>query len=229
MQSCAVLRREPRLGIYLRGNELSPCALNLRASADRKKRQEKPGFELGRVSLYTPFPMKKGFDLIRQFNATLMLVAVIALTLQVAGKLFIRDAWTDLAADVFGKLVRRQQESGAFLLAGLSDNPEAHWFHELVILHAAAGYAAQTEDRALASAVARATQFHLKETQPDHATHQPWGLFAFLWNPDTRLLGEGMLQAAAQSPGLNAESPGVSDLTLMLLADALYCLRLFGI
>ena len=83
MQSCAVLRREPRLGIYLRGNELSPCALNLRASADRKKRQEKPGFELGRVSLYTPFPMKKGFDLIRQFNATLMLVAVIALTLQV--------------------------------------------------------------------------------------------------------------------------------------------------
>ena len=153
----------------------------------------------------------------------------IALALQVAGKLFIRDAWTDLAADVFGKLVRRQCESGAFLLAGLSDNPETHWFHELAILHAAASYAVQTEDRALASAVMRATRFHLNETQPDHATHQPWGLFAFLWNPDTRSLGEGMLQAAAQSPGLNADSPGISDLTLMLLADALYCLRLFGI
>jgi hypothetical protein len=111
----------------------------------------------------------------------------------------------------------------------LSDNPETHAFHELVILHAAASYAVQTEDRALAAAIARATRFHLHETQPDHATHQPWGLFAFLWNPDTRSMGEGMLQAAAQSPGLHAEPSGASDVTLMLLADALYCLRLFGI
>jgi hypothetical protein len=153
----------------------------------------------------------------------------IALALHVAGKLFIRDAWTDLAADVFGKLVRRQCAGGAFLQAGVSDNPETHWFHELAILHAAASHAVQAEDRALASAIMRATQFHLHETQPDHATHQPWGLFAFLWNPATRSLGEGMLQAAAQAPGLTDDTKGVSELTLMLLADALYCLRLFGI
>jgi hypothetical protein len=149
----------------------------------------------------------------------------IALALQVAGKVFIRDAWTDLAADVFGKLARRQRDTGAFLAAALSDNPETHWFHELAILHAAASYAVQNEDRALASAVARSTRLHLNETQPDHATNQPWGLFAFLWNPDTQPMADGMLHTLKMSP----QSSNVSPLTLMLLADALYCVRLFGI
>lgn len=154
-------------------------------------------------------------------------VCWIALTLHVAGKVFIRDAWTDLAGDVFGKLVRRQRDTGAFLTTTLSDNPETHWFHELVILHAAASYAAQAEDRALAAAVQRATLFHQNETQPDHATNQPWALFAFLWNPDTRPLADGMmntLQIHGSGSGTDSQR---SCLTLMLLADALYCLRLF--
>ena len=144
----------------------------------------------------------------------------IALALQVAGKVFIRDAWTDLAADVFGKLARRQLDNGAFLSPGLSDNPETLWFHELTILHAAASYAVQNEDRALAASVARATTHHLNETQPDHATNQPWALFAFLWNPNTQPTADGMLHALLTQP--------LSETTLMLLADALYCIRLFG-
>jgi hypothetical protein len=150
-----------------------------------------------------------------------------ALALQAAGKIFIRDAWTDLAGDVFGKLVRRQHESGAFLSADLSDNPETLWYHELVILHAAASHAVQMEDRALASAVAKATKFHLSQTQPDHATNQPWALFAFIWNPETRTLADALLHNQAMLAGAqDASSP--SPLTLMLLADALYCLKLFG-
>src|SRR6185503_18031786 len=121
--------------------------------------------------------------------------AWMALALQVAGKIYIRDAWTDLASDLFGKIARGQQENGPFLLATASDNPETHWYHELVLLHAAASYAVQAEDRTVASAVARAAEFHLNQTQPDHATAQPWGLFPFIWNPSTRTLADQLLHA----------------------------------
>jgi hypothetical protein len=141
-----------------------------------------------------------------------------ALALFVAGKVFVRDAWTDLASDTFGKLVRGGSNRASFLIPSSSDNPETLWYHELTILHAAASYAVQSEDRSLATAVARNTKFHLNETQPDHATAQPWGLFAFIWNPKTRTLADQMLH------NVSVQQDGVS---LMLLADALYCLRLF--
>jgi hypothetical protein len=145
-----------------------------------------------------------------------------ALALFAAGRLFIRDAWTDLASDTFGRLARGQTPLGTFLTPGASDNPETWWYHELVLLHAAAGYAVQAEDRTVASAVAKASDFHLRETQPDHATSQPWGLFAFVWNERTRPLADQLLHAAAvNGPG------GVDGVSLILLADALYCLRLF--
>src|SRR6185503_5975069 len=91
--------------------------------------------------------------------------AWMALALQVAGKIYVRDAWTDLASDLFGKIARGQQDTGAFLAATASDNPETHWYHELVLLHATSTYAVQTEDRPLAAAVARATDYHAKQTQ----------------------------------------------------------------
>jgi len=145
-----------------------------------------------------------------------------ALALFTAGRLFVRDAWTDLASDTFGRLTRGQTPLGTFLTPGASDNPETWWYHELVLLHAAASYAVQAEDRTVASAVARATDFHVRETQPDHATSQPWGLFAFAWNERTRPVADQLLHAAAVNrPG------GVDGVSLILLADALYCLRLF--
>ena len=145
-----------------------------------------------------------------------------ALALSAAGRLFVRDAWTDLASDAFGRLVRGQTDGGTFLVPGPSDNPETWWYHELVLLHAAASYAVQAEDRTVAAAVARATDYHLRETQPDHASAQPWALFAFVWNERTRPLADQVLHAAAvQGPA------GAGGVPLILLADALYCLRLF--
>jgi hypothetical protein len=145
-----------------------------------------------------------------------------ALALFVAGKIYVRDAWLDLASDTFGKLLRGEPNRSTFLLASPSDNPETLWYHELVILHAAASYAVQSEDRTLAAAVARNTLYHLNETQPDHATAQPWGLFAFIWNPATRPLADQMLHT------VSVQHPQTRDgVSLMLLADALYCLRLF--
>jgi hypothetical protein len=154
-----------------------------------------------------------------------------ALALFVAGRVFIRDAWTDLAGDTFGRLTRAQAAGGAWLSAGPGDNPEAHSFDELVLLHAAASYAVQAEDRPLAAAVARNTEYHQRETQPDHATQQPWGLFAFVWNAATRPLAEQLLHAASvQRVGSDAGPAGGSGegISSILLADALYCLRLFG-
>jgi hypothetical protein len=145
----------------------------------------------------------------------------IALALQRAGKVYVRDVWIDLASDLFGKLIRAQQPSGAFLETTAADSPEARWFDELAILHAAAAYAAIAEDRAVAAAVKRNSEFHLRETQPDHATSQPFGLFAFIWNQETRSLADQLLN------GVSMKS-GVDGVTQILLADVMQCLRLFG-
>lgn len=144
-----------------------------------------------------------------------------ALALYAAGKVFVRDAWTDLAADTFGRLARGQQAGGAFLLPSSSDHPEVSWYHELAILHAAASYAVQAEDRTVARAVARSASFVLDEIEPDHATAQPWGIFAFIWNPAARPLADQQLHA------VDMRRDRLDGVSLILLADALYCLRLF--
>jgi hypothetical protein len=151
--------------------------------------------------------------------------AWMALALFAAGKVYVRDAWTDLASDIFGKLVRSQQSNdppGQFLRASAEDNPDSHGYHELVLLHAAASYAVQAEDRAVASAVARSTRFHLASMQPDHATNLPWAVFPFIWDAPSRPLADTILHASQMH-----QPTGDSPLALMLLGDALYCLRLF--
>jgi len=174
--------------------------------------------ELGQIDwpMHEPMPAGRGSSATES--------AWIALALHVAGRRFVRDAWIDLAGETFGKLVRSHKliGTGPFLLASVSDNPETHWYHELVLLHAAASYAVQAEDRTLAAAVAHNAEFHQSRTQPDHATRQPWAAFAFIWNPNTRLLAEQVLHAATVRP-----SGMLDGVSLMLLADALYCLELF--
>ena len=145
----------------------------------------------------------------------------IAVALHRAGKVYVRDVWIDLASDLFGKLVKAQQPSGAFLEMTAADSPEARWFDELAILHAAATYAAMAEDKTVAAAVKRNTEFHLRETQPDHATSQPFGLFAFIWNQQTRSLADQMLNSIS----MKSEADGV---TQILLGDVMQCLKLFG-
>jgi len=128
--------------------------------------------------------------------------------------------WRKRAAEVFDQLLGGQQAQGTFLTPTPSDNPETHWYHELLLLHAATLYAAETGDPAMAEAVAASAEFHLNQTQPDHATNQPWGLAAFIPDPATRPRADQMLHAAATI----GRGSGV---TSILLADALYCLRLW--
>ena len=134
--------------------------------------------------------------------------------------------WTALAlhsADnpahaTFASVERAQQPDGSFLHATANDNPETNWYHELVILHAICTFAVLTENPGMRSAADRAADFHLEQTQPDHATAQPWGLHAFILNPRTRIMADEILHAVAANPASGAVSS-------ILLGDTLYCLR----
>jgi hypothetical protein len=136
-----------------------------------------------------------------------------------AGELFGIEKWRGGAAAVFGQLAANQQVSGALLPADNSANPETRWYEELLLLHALASYAAMHPSSALDRAVQKAARFHLEETQPDHASAQPWGLLAFVQYAQP--LADQVLHAMMmQYPG------GVSGVPLLLLADVLYGLDL---
>ncbi len=117
-------------------------------------------------------------------------------------------------------LVRHQQPDGRFLASTDRDNPETHWYHELIILHALGAYALRRGDSSAQQAVNRAALFHLNETQPDHATAEPWGLFIFVRNVQTLPLANHLIHSTqVQHPD------GPDRHSWMLLRDALYCLN----
>jgi hypothetical protein len=142
-----------------------------------------------------------------------------ALALQAASAQIADASWAALARSGIAQLVANQQASGAFLLATRSDNPETLWYHELAILHAITSYAIAATDSAALASAARAAEYHLNETQPDHATTQPWGLTAMLISAPARILGEQMLHAVQTQAR-------VEPVSLMLLRDVVYSLRL---
>ena len=144
----------------------------------------------------------------------------------------IEDATTDVIArrnhgsSAFSLLSRPMQPSGAFFPA-TSENPEPRWYHELVMLHAAATAAMVGEaagdvmPKDAGKLVREAALFHHAETQPDHATSQPWAIHAFLSDPEFTPTADLMLLAA----GVN--QPGSLDaVSRILLADAAVCLSL---
>ncbi|HEV7301664.1 MAG TPA: hypothetical protein VGN72_20040 [Tepidisphaeraceae bacterium] len=123
------------------------------------------------------------------------------------------------AAGIFETLISNQQPAGHFLNPSANDNLESWWYAELVLLHAVGTYAAETDAPAAYRAAERAAVYHLNETQPDHATNEPWAIFPFLLLSETRSLADQLLHNANMMP-----PDGVA---LLLLADALYCLRKF--
>ncbi len=124
---------------------------------------------------------------------------------------------------IFARLATAQRPAGALLAAGASDNPETHWHHELICLHALTSFAAHCPSKPLLDAIERAAIFHWEQTQPDHATAQPWAMAAFALCGQTMPLAEQLLHAAhMQNPR------GLDEVSLMLLADALYSLKLLA-
>jgi hypothetical protein len=140
------------------------------------------------------------------------------LTLQVAGEAFNQPLWLQRAKDAFNNLADHQQPTGEFLAPDSKMNLESRWYEELTTLHAAASYAARVPSQKINSAVRRNAEYHLQETQPDHATSEPWGLLAFIQYAPS--LADQILHAM-QMQYPNA----IPTIPLLLLQDVRYGLQ----
>lgn len=112
-----------------------------------------------------------------------------------------------------------QRPDGALLAVTADDHPEPAWYDELVLTHLACSYAA-VAPHALPAAL-RAANRLAREVQPDHASLQPWAVAPMLLaGGDGVALADFVLGASgAAHPG------GLDGVSLILLADALRCLR----
>jgi hypothetical protein len=154
-------------------------------------------------------------------------LAWLAMAARAGGMLAAGGGGPEVAGVIFHEIARRQAPCGAFVMAGRGDNLDTVWYHELVILHAVASYAVQAGDETLKSAAARGAAHVQEELQPDHATNDPWGLPGFLLCAETLPLADQVLHAATALQGAVGRG-GVSGVTSLLLADALYCLEVGG-
>lgn len=142
-----------------------------------------------------------------------------ALAVYSGGVAMERPQWTQLGHQFFDALLSRAQPGGTFMQVGADDNLEPWWYHELVLLHAATTYAAPRRDARWQAFLSRSAEHHFAQTQPDHASTQPWGVHAFLLFPHTMALADQMIHASVTQGGGHPEA-----VSAILFADALDCL-----
>jgi hypothetical protein len=92
-------------------------------------------------------------------------------------------------------------------------------YRELVGLHALANAALHDRNEDWAKRVEQIAEYHLYNTQPDHCTSEPWGLFGFLWSEQTRMFGMQQIH--------DCKAYGLVGVGRILLADATRCLDEF--
>lgn len=161
------------------------------------------------------FPAARGFELCQN--------VWYALAVYTGGIAFEKPAWTQLGHQVFERLLAAAQPRGTFMAVGVDDNLESWWYHELVILHAATTYSAPRRDARWQSLLKKAAEYHFAETQPDHASTQPWAVHTFLLHPATVFLADQMIHATVTQGGGHPEA-----VPAILFADALDCLDRIG-
>ena len=120
--------------------------------------------------------------------------------------------------DVFHQLLA--QPPGAFTRLAVGENPEPWWYNELLLLHVVSSFAFEVNDPAVWPLVRDRAAHHHANTQPDHATTEPWAVHAFVLDPDFFYTADQMLHALAIQQA-QAHNP----IALLALRDALYCLR----
>lgn len=128
----------------------------------------------------------------------------------------------DVTAEV-GRIVHAHSDS--LHPQSLDETPD-HWtYRELVGLHALHALIELTDARDDLSPqpgwrqrLLDITTYHQHHTQPDYTTYQPWGLAAFLSNPDTIMFAEQQLHDTQSH--LQIEGPAGALLPALLLADA---------
>ena len=145
-----------------------------------------------------------------------------------------RDVDVELVDAVVHRLLARPGHGGS--LHPFDDGPDGEsldaWtYRELVGVHALANLALLRRNKTWAARVREVTRFHLENTQPDNTTSQPWGVFAFMWSPETRSFAQQQIHdatAARAMTQIGEEGSGVNPLSAMLLADAFDAMLMFG-
>lgn len=130
-----------------------------------------------------------------------------------------RDVDVELADAVVYQVVKRP--GAEFSLHPRSESTDGGsldtWtYRELCGLHALADLALLRRNRGWSQRVEQVAMYHLQNTQPDHATRQPWAVFAFLWSPRTRVFAEQLIHDATVHGGAGEVGPMAG----ILLADA---------
>jgi hypothetical protein len=98
---------------------------------------------------------------------------------------------------------------------------DAFVYDELLAIHAGYNSARLMGDSGMMDSVRRAVRWHVKNTQPDHTTQEPWGLAAFAELDETGTFAEQQLHDAAVGLRGNAEWPADRvPVAVGLLADA---------
>ena len=158
-------------------------------------------------------------------DARVAAAAWAAVGLGEVGRLTEDAALRDEASAAIARVVAAQRPSGSYLstAAGVA-NLESLWYHDLALTHAVMSHAGRSGDPAACDSAMRAAAYHLDETQPDHATGQPWGLPAFIASPYARPLADSVLHAAAMASAAAGGTGGLGAVDVLLLADTLAAL-----
>ncbi|MCC7408832.1 MAG: hypothetical protein IT442_12220 [Phycisphaeraceae bacterium] len=126
------------------------------------------------------------------------------------------------AQSLIDAILDQPGEDGALHAMSVDDSLDAWTYRELTGLHAL-GHVVRlcpTDYRRIR--MAEVAEHHLRNTQPDHTTHEPWGLHVFAATTDTLMLAEQQLHDVAAGLA-GVRSGGV--VTGLLLADAAWALR----
>lgn len=129
----------------------------------------------------------------------------------------------DAAHDTVDAVIDAPGEDGALHPRGPDDQLDAWTWRELTGLHALTWLAELDHNDAWWRRIREIAEHHQRVTQPDYTTYQPWGVAAFVLNPETIMFADQQLHDARTN--LHLEGGGAGLLPGLLLADAVALLR----
>ncbi len=143
--------------------------------------------------------------------------------------IFGRDADMEIIDAVVSSAISQPGRDNSLHPFSPDESLDTWTYRELVSLHALANLALLRRNATWSNRVEQIALFHLENTQPDNATNQPWGVFAFAWSAKTRPFAEQQIHDAAAhaSNDVSVSSNGLQPVAAMLLADALRAIDAF--
>ena len=149
---------------------LLACCFARQAQIEGDIARYQPGLRAWAEALALPLQsMQWPKDALAERGDALSEAAWHALALHAIGEALADKTCIEAGQSALLSAIALQAETGAYLRAGPSDNPETHWYHELLILHAVADFALISGEEAALRSASRAARYHRAETQPDHA------------------------------------------------------------